>query len=252
MNELSAIALLAASALFLGLQHGIDWDHIAAISDITGTVDEPRKGFFLGSIYALGHALVVTALGIIAIVIGIALPDWVDGVMEPIVGVTLVFLGLWIVYSLLRSGEDFQLRSRWMLLFDGLRALWSWVLGRLRGRPLPARAKDRSSYSPRAALGIGMIHGIGAETATQAVLFVSIAGIGGQLVGSIMLVAFVAGLVISNSGIVVASLFGFRVAKKNRRAYMAFGGMVALFSLVMGAFFLTGQITLLPPMISAG
>ncbi len=251
MNDLGAMAMLLASALFLGLQHGIDWDHIAAISDITGSVDEPRRGFVLGTIYAMGHALVVTALGALAILVGIALPDWVDGWMEPIVGATLVFLGLWILYSLIHSGGNFQMRSRWMLLFDGLRALWAWALGRLRGKPIPVRVGTRSAYSARTSFGIGMIHGVGAETASQAFLFLSIAGVGGKLAGTMMLAAFVMGLLISNSGIVVASIFGFRVAKVKRRAYMAFGGIVALFSLAMGALFLTGQINLLPPIIAA-
>ena len=252
MSEPGMVLVLFVSALFLGLQHGIDWDHIAAISDVTGSVNDPRRGFFLGTIYALGHALVVTVLGILAILVGVALPDWVDGMMGPIVGATLVFLGLWILYSLIRSGENFQLRSRWMLLFDGLRALWSWVLGRLRGKPMPARAKTVSAYSARTSFGIGMIHGIGAETASQALLFLSIAGVGGKVVGTAMLIGFVMGLVISNSGIVVASLFGFRAAQKNRRAYLAFGGVVAVFSLIMGAFFLTGQVNLLPPVLAAG
>jgi high-affinity nickel-transport protein len=250
MSELGVTLLLLASTLFLGLQHGIDWDHIAAISDITGTAEEPRRGFLLGTIYALGHATVVTALGALAIMLGIALPSWVDGMMEPLVGATLVFLGLWIIYSLIRSGGNFQLRSRWMLLFDGLRALWAWVLGRLRGTPQPFRVRRRSTYGVRTSFGIGMIHGIGAETASQAFLFLSIAGVGGRLVGSLMLAAFVMGLVISNTGIVVASLFGFRAARENRRVYMAFGGGVALFSLGLGAFFLAGQGTLLPPIIT--
>jgi len=109
MSEPGMVLVLFVSALFLGLQHGIDWDHIAAISDVTGSVNDPRRGFFLGTIYALGHALVVTVLGILAILVGVALPDWVDGMMGPIVGATLVFLGLWILYSLIRSGENFQL-----------------------------------------------------------------------------------------------------------------------------------------------
>lgn len=251
MNELGVILALLASALFLGLQHGIDWDHIAAITDITGSANEPRHGFFLGTIYALGHATVVSALGIVAIVVGIALPDWVDGMMEPLVGATLVFLGVWIIYSLIRSGENFQMRSRWMLLFDGLRALWRWVLGQLRGTPQPVAVQKKSTYGVRTAYGIGMIHGVGAETASQALLFLSIAGVGGKMVGSLMLICFVLGLVISNTGIVVASIFGFRVARRRRRAYMAVGGAAALFSLALGIFFLTGQINLMPPILAA-
>ncbi len=251
MNDLGMMVMLLLSALFLGLQHGIDWDHIAAISDITGTADDPRHGFFLGSIYALGHAMIVTVLGVIAIFVGIALPDWIDGMMEPLVGATLMFLGVWIIYSIIHTGENFQMRSRWMLLFDGLRALWRWVMGQLRGHPQPVQVENRSSYGVRTALGIGMLHGIGAETASQALLFLGIAGVGGKMVGSLMLICFVLGLVVSNTGIVVASIFGFRVARNNRKAYMAFGGAAALFSLIMGFFFLTGQISLLPPILAA-
>ena len=38
-----------------------------------------------GTLYALGHGLVVTVLGIIAIVAAEFLPDWIDPVMERIV-----------------------------------------------------------------------------------------------------------------------------------------------------------------------
>ena len=61
--------LLGAAFLF-GFRHGIDWDHIAAITDITSSQDDRRKSLEFGTLYALGHALVVLSLGWIAIVIG--------------------------------------------------------------------------------------------------------------------------------------------------------------------------------------
>ena len=40
--------------------------------------------------YALGHAAVVVALGLLAIWFGTLLPDWVDGYMEKLVGFNML------------------------------------------------------------------------------------------------------------------------------------------------------------------
>ena len=76
----------------LGLRHGIDWDHIAAISDVAGSQKNRRRSLGMGTLYALGHAGVVVVLGLLAIWFGTMLPDWVDGYMEIVVGVTLADL----------------------------------------------------------------------------------------------------------------------------------------------------------------
>jgi high-affinity nickel-transport protein len=240
---------LLLTTLLLGFVHGIDWDHIAAITDITGTVDNWRPGLRLATLYALGHALVVVALGALAIVAGLALPEWIDEVMAPAVGLTLVFLAAWIVYALFQRGQEFQLRSRWMLVFDGAAACAAWAASRLRGDPKPFALKRTMGYGPRAAFGIGMLHGIGAETATQALLFLAVAGMGGKLLGTMMLATFVAGLVLSNTLVAVATLSGFRLAARNGAALRVLGGCVAAFSLVVGLLFITGQESSLPKII---
>src|SRR5918995_2182975 len=81
------------SGLLFGFRHGIDWDHIAAITDITSSQDERGRALEYGTTYALGHALVVFLIGTAAIVLGTRLPEGVDEVMERIVGVTLIVLG---------------------------------------------------------------------------------------------------------------------------------------------------------------
>lgn len=110
---------LLLTALGLGLRHGIDWDHIAAIADLSGTAKDRRRGFALSMTYALGHGAVVFLLGTLAIVFGLAIPDSLDAWMGRIVGITLILLGGWILYELARKGRDFRLRSRWMLVIDG-------------------------------------------------------------------------------------------------------------------------------------
>ena len=110
---------LLFTALGLGLRHGIDWDHIAAISDLTGSSESRRQGWWLSLWYALGHAAAVFVLGVAAIAAGSAIPEGLDVWMGRFVGVTLVILGVWLLVDLVRRRDDFRLRSRWMLVIDG-------------------------------------------------------------------------------------------------------------------------------------
>lgn len=110
---------LLLTSFTLGLRHGVDWDHIAAIADLSGTAETRRRGFLLSMLYAVGHGIVVFALGTIAIAFGLAIPDGLDMWMGRVVGVTLIVLGGWILIELMRKGRDFRLRSRWMLMIDG-------------------------------------------------------------------------------------------------------------------------------------
>jgi hypothetical protein len=110
---------LLLTSFTLGLRHGFDWDHIAAIADLSGTAASRRRGFALSMLYALGHGAVVFTLGAIAIAFGLAIPDSFDAWMGKVVGITLIALGGWILLELLRKGRDFRLRSRWMLMING-------------------------------------------------------------------------------------------------------------------------------------
>jgi hypothetical protein len=297
------IALLL-TALVLGLRHGFDWDHLAAITDITSTSGaaqaaeldhaaehkeahshthehggeeeaaaheeadhephEPpsplegaptsrflqleRQPVILGTLYALGHALVVGLLGGAALLLGAQLPDWVDPLMGRVVGLTLVLLGIWVfvsLYNYARHGTEFRLRSRWMIVFDGVRYGWrrfqAWLHGHSHVEPL-----EMSSYGPRTAFAVGMIHGIGAETATQVLLIAAIGGAASIGLGIPMMLAFIVGLVITNTLIVVISASGFLASQARRTLYVVIGVVAGAFSLVIGAAFLFGIENLLP------
>ncbi len=110
---------LLLTSFVLGLRHGVDWDHLAAIADLTGSAGDRRRGFALSSLYAAGHALVVLVLGIAAIEFGALLPDGADEWMGRFAGVTLLLLGGWVLVELARKGRDFRLRSRWILVLRG-------------------------------------------------------------------------------------------------------------------------------------
>jgi high-affinity nickel-transport protein len=287
------------TGFLLGLRHGIDWDHIAAISDITSTtagtvaaeaahqqqhqvavghehahggqaesqvhgpaaeeaelVSPPtgtvwafeRQPIFLGTLYALGHAFVVAVLGLAVLLLGARLPDWIDPIMSRVVGATLVFLGVYVLVSLYqyaRHGGDFRLRSRWLLVFDGFRGSWRRIQARIHGHT-HVDPVEASSYGPRTAFGVGMIHGIGAETASQVLLIAAVGGAASAGLGVPMLFAFIIGLVISNTAIVVLTATGFLASQYRTRIYLAVGLLTAIFSLWVGLVFLFGADALLP------
>ncbi|NNK91325.1 MAG: hypothetical protein HKO87_02735 [Acidimicrobiia bacterium] len=137
---------LLVTSFALGLRHGVDWDHIAAIADLSGTAVDRRRGFVLSMLYAVGHAAVVFALGVLAIVFGMSIPDGADDVMGRIVGVTLIALGLWIIVDLLRKGRSFRLRSRWMLVLSGTFAGLRRVRRGLSGRRISVEHEHRHEH----------------------------------------------------------------------------------------------------------
>src|SRR2546423_8142793 len=112
---------LVLAGFGFGFRHGIDWDPIAALTDITSSQEEPRRSLWFATLYALGHALVVFVLGFAAIVLAQRLPEAVDAVMERFVGASLVILGCYVFYALVRHGRDFRMRSRWILMFSAVR-----------------------------------------------------------------------------------------------------------------------------------
>src|SRR5258708_2727023 len=179
--ELGLLGVLGGMAI-LGFRHGFDWDHIAAITDITSTTtashadddipasapmpahghDEPgaphghshadagalhvlsesrfaheqRHAVGLASLYALGHASVVVVLGVLALVLGAILPEWVDPLLEKVVGAPWVRLGVGVPIGggqYMRGRGESRMRSRGMLVFAGVGSAWDRLQARIPG-----------------------------------------------------------------------------------------------------------------------
>ena len=173
------------SCCLLGLQHGVDWDHVAAISDVTGVQTSAREATHCGLLYALGHAATVGLLGISAIALKHALPASFSSWMQRIVGLTLVVLGGYLLIAL-ANGSNTLSRGQ------ALRAIVSRLCSRS-ATMLPAR-----QYGRKSSLGLGVLHGIGAETPTQLSMLLIAANLGGLGNGILGLTAFAGGMVVSN------------------------------------------------------
>jgi high-affinity nickel-transport protein len=269
---------LLLTAFGFGFRHGIDWDHIAALTDITGTERTPRRSMLLATLYALGHALVVLGLGLVAILLSDELPASVDTFMEHLVGATLLVFGVYVLVSLVRRGRDFRMQSRWMLVIRSVRRLWhrdrvvviehehahaveeahDHAQVHVHAGPAPqshshvhrhvAPMPDDpfATYTRPTVFGVGMLHGIGGETPTQVLVFAAAAGAGGRAGGVTVLAAFIVGLLASNTAVALAGTFGFVHATKRWSVYATISVITALFSLAVGTLFLVGRGTVLP------
>src|SRR3984893_16325754 len=96
------LRLALTSAAMLGFRHGLDYDHIAAISDISSIQSKPRDAMRYGLLYVGGHATNVAVLGSAAIVFRLSLPAASDRWAERLVGITLLVLGLYVFGTFFR------------------------------------------------------------------------------------------------------------------------------------------------------
>jgi cytochrome c biogenesis protein CcdA len=277
---------LVATAFALGFRHGFDWDHLAALSDIAASQQSRRRSMMLATLYALGHAAVAFTIGAAVILASAHLPASVGELTERLVGVTLVALGVWVIVSTLRNGQSTRMPSRGALVVAGFRRLRprrptpiviehehdhpagehhdhelehehesvgggrrTTVIsghshrhrhvGALPDDPLPA-------YGGGAAVGVGMIHGVGFETPTQALVFVTAAGAGTRVAGLLVLACFLAGLLAANTVVAIASTFGLTGASSRARLYTAVSLVAAAASLALGLLYVFGKGDVMP------
>ena len=241
----------------------------------------------LSSLYVAGHAFVVFLIGTVAIVTGRNLPGWADAAMGIVVGWTLILLGVYVGYTLIRHRGSVPLRSRWMLVLGAARRAYIWARSRIARAPrepvahthahsalatfhhegedgapegrLP-RHRHRhvhnpsqepfADYTPKTSIGIGMLHGIGAETPTQVLVFLAAANAGGTLAGLSVLVAFLVGLTLANSAITLGAAYGFLAAGHRQWAYTGLAGVTAVVSLIVGTLLVFGQDSFLPALLA--
>jgi len=242
------LELALGSCLLLGLRHGFDYDHLAAISDIAAVQRSRTQGLRLGVTYALGHAMTVVLLGAMVIMLHISLPARLDSWTERLIGVTLIALGIGVVANLTkRSHSHVAMPSRLAILISSSQYLW-WRSAKIFGSSRPRPEAWSWNYSEGPVFGIGILHGLGAETPSQLMLFLLAASLGGIGKGFLGLLAFAVGLVLMNTVMTgcMGSVFG--AGTHRPRLYRAVAAGGAVYSFVVGAVFLLGASDRLPPL----
>lgn len=195
-------------ALLLGMQHGLDPDHLTAIDGLTryNLARGERRARWCGLWFSLGHGALVTlaTLGVATLASGMHLPEWVDAASGWATVLVLAAIGAINLLSLRGgrepSGPQGGPRSR---LLGGL----------------------LSTGHPAAIFAVGALFAVSFETLTQASVFAlgaSAAGAGAASAGVAQSVwlplalgaTFTTGMIVTDSA---NGLWLFRLASNTRR-----------------------------------
>ena len=272
---------LLFSAFGYGLRHGFDWDHIAALTDISSVEKSKKRAFLLSSFYALGHTAVVMILGVAIILADFTVPESIDTTLMYFIGFSLIALGVWVLTGIFLQGRNFRLKSRWMLirdgLFKGLKRIRRTSSGRsisvehshgheherdfeLHDHPHGAKVTDSShrhvhkhellldneSISSPTAIGVGVLHGIGVETPTQIAIFVATTQATGKAGGLLILLFWVVGLIIANSAIALLSIGANDWLRTHTVFYRVLAAIIGIVSVIVGILVLIEKDGILP------
>jgi len=237
-----ALDLALVSAALLGFRHGFDYDHVAAISDIASVEKSPRQAMKMGLLYAGGHAATVAALGTAVILLQRSLPAGMDAWMGRVVGVTLLALGFYVLWSAVvpRAGHAHPPRTRIVLLVNAV--LWAvWRVRQAFSRqPVERYGIFRDGIGKAPAFAVGVIHGLGAETPSQILLFLLAANLGGVAKGLLGLGMFIVGMIAMNTLMCAVAAGAVTVSAQRPRTFRWMTGLAAAYSIVVGAIFLLG------------
>ena len=272
---------LLFSAFGYGLRHGFDWDHIAALTDISSVEKSKKRAFLLSSFYALGHAAVVMVLGVAIILADFTVPESVDTTLMYFIGFSLIALGVWVLTGIFFQGSNFRLKSRWMLIRDGLFKGVKRIQRTSRGRSISLEHShghhhagdvelhehshesgssdvvhhhvhkhelflDQESLSSPTAIGVGVLHGIGVETPTQIAIFVATTQATGKAGGLLILVFWVVGLILANSAIALLSIGANDWLRTHTVFYRVLAAIIGIVSIIVGILVLIEKDGILP------
>jgi len=249
MIDPGTLRLALFSAAVLGFRHGLDYDHIAAISDISSVQARPRDAMRYGLLYVCGHATTVAVLGALAVAFRVSLPAASDRWAERLVGLTLLVLGIYVLGTFFRpSSHSHGPRTRITILING----FLWLYWRLSlifgGTRVEAPQVFKDGYGRTSTFVVGVIHGLGAETFTQVSLFLAAASLGGTA-GLLGLAMFIVGLVAMNTLMCASAAGLFASSFAGPLTTRALTLATSAYSIVVGMIFLLGSADKLPSLI---
>jgi high-affinity nickel-transport protein len=247
---------LGVTAYLLGVRHAFDADHIAVIDNTTRKlVGEGKRSLSGGFWFSLGHSSVVfglaflLALGVKALVgpvqdegspmlqtLGL-IGSLVAGTFLILIGLTNLFavVGIAKVFRELRSGEFDEAELERQLNSRGF-------LARLLGRVMRRVSKPWHLYP------VGLLMGLGFDTATQVALLVLAAGTAAFTLPwyavLVLPVLFAAGMSLFDAadGVFMARAYGWAFLKPIRKVYynLTVTVLSVVVALIIGVIVLTG------------
>jgi cytochrome c biogenesis protein CcdA len=228
-------------SLALGLRHALDPDHLSAVATITagdaglGTKRATRIGLAWGA----GHALSLLALGIPVVIAGPWIPHWIHATAEVAIGAIIAWLAARLLVRWRRGELHLHAHSHEGLLHEHLHAHASEPTRTIAGDHGHAHPKVRS---PRAAFGVGLVHGVGGSAPGGIIM---VAAAPDRTEALIALCVFAAGTALSMA--IASGLAGLVLARAPVARRFAFiAPIVGACALVFGVWYALAGLSLVP------
>jgi len=167
----------------LGLRHGADPDHLAAIDNLTRNSLGARRRFsrYVGTLFAGGHSVMVVSIAALAGLFGSRLAAH---------GEFLEALGTWVSIVTLVAIAAFNIRQ--------LARNQTGPVAGVKSALLPKML--RAATSPLAAIGVGLLFGLGFDTSSQVAAYaLALTAGGGAALGLVIGVAFSLGMTVTDT-----------------------------------------------------
>jgi cytochrome c biogenesis protein CcdA len=219
------LALLVA--LLLGLRHATDPDHLTAVSMLVAgdEPDGPRRARRLGLAWGLGHATTLFAFGLPVVMFGAYLPDAVQRAAELAVGLVIIAVAVRLLVRW-RHGCYHVHRHRHGELEHAHPHVHEHPPAtdpHVHDRPRHEHRHDALGRTPRAAFGIGLVHGAGGSAGVSLLIVGSVAG--DPVMAALCLSILAAGATLSMA--LLSTAFGHALARGSLLPNLA-GAMPAL------------------------
>jgi ABC-type nickel/cobalt efflux system permease component RcnA len=179
--------IAVATGFLLGLQHCLAPDHVAAVAQFASADPRPRRGMIFGLAWGAGHGAAVLGVSLLVYSLDFGLDARFAGIGELAVGVMLIGLGAWRLWSILshrhehpHRHDDGQVHSHAHAhTLDHAHVHGSTATGFLHGLAgaaavlalVPLSAAPQSGLSLAAAFVAGSLLGMGTFGALASLLF---------------------------------------------------------------------------------
>jgi ABC-type nickel/cobalt efflux system permease component RcnA len=226
-----SLVLALAVALLLGLRHATDPDHLTALSTLVLSGDEQRgarRARRLGLAWGLGHATTLILFGLPFVLLHAALPDGAQRAAEAGVGIVIVVLALRLLIRWRRGYFHEHPHEH-----GGVTHVHPHVHEGAHGHAHEHEHAEALGRTPRAAYGIGLLHGLGGSAGVGVLL---IGAMPDHAVAAVALVLF-AGATALSMAFVSAAWGGALAAKTVTRRIERVAPLFASASLAFGVWY---------------
>jgi high-affinity nickel-transport protein len=187
----------ALTVFMLGLRHGADPDHLAAIDNVTRNSYEktPLLSRFVGTMFASGHSVMVLAISALVGFLGARFAQH---------GALLETIGTWVSIVVLVAIGILNLRQL-------LQGKYTEGIRGAKTRLIPKRLREGTSAL--VAIPIGLLFGLGFETSSQIASYAIVIGSDSGPIGAVIVGAmFCLGMIVTDTldSLIVHRLIAYR------------------------------------------